>query len=445
VYNTRDNIVALATIPGKSALNVIRCSGGSCVLLYKALFKEKKVSAPGFVHLKQAYSKELVIDQCMVTFFRGPKSYTGENMLEISTHGGTVIAQKIIQLIESNKFRPAHPGEFTYRAFVNGKLDLAQAESVQTIIDSRNSLDSLYSIKNVQGHFSNQVSSMKSKIKKILSYMEHEMDFSEDEIDFETHTNYMKNIKKVASSIASLLEKSYLTKQNKSSVVIALAGKTNVGKSSLFNKIIGYDRSIVTRMEGTTRDTVEAEIIINNINVRIVDTAGIRKTKEIIEKKGISKTFEAIKGSNLVLFVDNLSPRKCIKSFPKIFKDKKILYIKSKSDLARHTKERGSFSVSSKEGKGVAALLKNITKEIDSFMHAFLDSNIFLINNRQKSILVDTLGFLKESLASYKKTGDAAIASSFLRSAHNKLSEVQGYEDKDEIINNIFQGFCVGK
>ena len=133
MYNTRDNIVALATIPGKSALSVIRCSGDSCVLLYKALFKEKKVSVPGFVHLKQAYSKELVIDQCMVTFFRGPKSYTGENMLEISTHGGAVIAQKIIQLIESNKFRPAHPGEFTYRAFVNGKLDLAQAESVQTL------------------------------------------------------------------------------------------------------------------------------------------------------------------------------------------------------------------------------------------------------------------------------------------------------------------------
>ena len=445
MYNTRDNIVALATIPGKSALSVIRCSGDSCVLLYKALFKEKKVSAPGFVHLKQAYSKDLVIDQCMVTFFRGPRSYTGENMLEISTHGGTIIAQKIIQLIESNKFRPAHPGEFTYRAFVNGKLDLAQAESVQTIIDSRNSLDSLYSVKNVQGHFSSQVSSTKSKIKKILSYMEHEMDFSEDEIDFEAHKNYMKNIKKVASSIASLLEQSYLTKQNKSSVVITLAGKTNVGKSSLFNKIVGYDRSIVTRMEGTTRDTVEAEVIINNINVRIVDTAGIRKTKEIIEKKGISKTFEAIKGSDLVLFVDNLSPRKCIKSFPKIFKNKKILYIKSKSDLASHTKERGSFSVSSKDGNGVAALLKNITKEIDFFMRAFLDSNIFLINSRQKNILVDTLGFLKESLASYKKTGDAAIASSFLRSAHNKLSEVQGYADKDEIINNIFQGFCVGK
>ena len=445
MYNTRDNIVALATIPGKSALSVIRCSGDSCVLLYKALFKEKKVSAPNFVHLKQAYSKDLVIDQCMVTFFRGPKSYTGENMLEISTHGGAVIAQKIIQLIESNKFRPAHPGEFTYRAFVNGKLDLAQAESVQTIIDSRNSLDSLYSVKNVRGHFSNQVSSTKSKIKKILSYMEHEMDFSEDEIDFETHKNYMKNIKKVASSIASLLEKSYLTKQNKSNVVIALAGKTNVGKSSLFNKIIGYDRSIVTRMEGTTRDTIEAEIIINNINVRIIDTAGIRKTKEIIEKKGISKTFEAIKSSDLVLFVDDLSPQKYIKSFPKIFKNKKILYIKSKSDLARHTKEQGSFSVSSKKSKGIAALLKNITKEIDSFMQAFLDSNIFLINNRQKSILVDTLGFLKESLDSYKKTGDAAIASSFLRSAHNKLSEVQGYADKDEIINNIFKGFCVGK
>jgi len=445
VYNTRDNIVALATIPGRSALSVIRCSGDSCVLLYKALFKEKKISAPNFVHLKQAYSKDLVIDQCMVTFFKGPKSYTGENMLEISTHGGSVIALKIIQLIESNRFRPAHPGEFTYRAFVNGKLDLAQAESVQTIIDSRNSLDSLYSVKNVQGHFSNQVFSTKNKIKRILSYMEHELDFNEDEIDFKTHKNYIEKIKKAENSVANLLESSYLTKQNKSSVVIALAGKTNVGKSSLFNKILGYDRSIVTRMQGTTRDTVEAEIIINNINVRIVDTAGIRKTKEIIEKKGISKTFEAIKSSDLVLFVDDLSPKKCIKSFPKIFKNKKILYVKSKSDLARHVNEKGSFNVSSKEGKGVAALLKNITKEIDSFMQAFLDSNFFLINIRQKNILINTLHLLKDSLSSYKQTGDAAIASSFLRSAHNKLSEIQGYSDKDEIINNIFQGFCVGK
>lgn len=445
MYNTRDNIVALATIPGRSALSVIRCSGDSCSLLYKALFKEKKISTPNFVHLRKAYSNDLVVDQCMVTFFKSPKSYTGESMLEISTHGGAVIAQKIIKLIESNSFRPAHPGEFTYRAFVNGKLDLAQAESVQTVIDSGNSLDSLYSIKNVQGHFSNQVFSTKNKIKKILSYMEHELDFNENEIDFKTHQNYIEKIKKAVASVSGLLEKSYLTKQNKSNVVIALAGKTNVGKSSLFNKILGYDRSIVARMKGTTRDTVEAEVIINNINVRVVDTAGIRKTKEIIEKKGISRTFEAIKGSDLVLFVDDLSPKKCIKSFPKIFKNKKIIYIKSKSDLAQHTEEDGSFSVSSKECTGITALLKNITKEIDSFMQNFMDNNFFLINSRQKNILVNSLSLLEESLGSYEKTNDAAIASSFLRSAHNKLSEIQGYTDKDEIINNIFQGFCVGK
>ena len=194
MYSAQDNIVALATIPGRSALNVIRCSGRSCLLLYKKLFKQKKDPRPNYVHLKTAFFNEKIIDQCMVTFYKNPKSYTGENMLEISSHGGSVIATKIIQAIESFSFRPASPGEFTYRSFINGKMNLAQAEFVKTAIDSNNSLDSFFSIKNIEGSFSSQVDGVSTEIKNILTYMEHELDFNEGEIDFETQKTYIKKI-----------------------------------------------------------------------------------------------------------------------------------------------------------------------------------------------------------------------------------------------------------
>ena len=235
MYSAQDNIVALATIPGRSALNVIRCSGRSCLLLYKKLFKQKKDPRPNYVHLKTAFFNEKTIDQCMVTFYKNPKSYTGENMLEISSHGGSVIATKIIQAIESFSFRPASPGEFTYRSFINGKMNLAQAEFVKTAIDSNNSLDSFFSIKNIEGSFSGQVDGVSTEIKNILTYMEHELDFNESEIDFETQKAYIKKINKAIRLVEKTKNLSYLASDNKSSVLISLVGKTNVGKSSLFN------------------------------------------------------------------------------------------------------------------------------------------------------------------------------------------------------------------
>ena len=238
MYSAQDNIVALATIPGKSALNVIRCSGQSCLLLYKKLFKQKKDPKPNYVQLRTAFFDGKIIDKCMVTFYKNPKSYTGENMLEISSHGGSVIAMKIIQAIESMSFRSASPGEFTYRSFINGKMNLAQAEFVQTAIDSKNSLDSFFSIKNIEGAFSAQVDKISSEIKSILTYMEHELDFNESEIEFETQEAYIKKINKAIGLIEKTKKLSYMAKDNKSSVLISLVGKTNVGKSSLFNKIL---------------------------------------------------------------------------------------------------------------------------------------------------------------------------------------------------------------
>ena len=445
MYSAQDNIVALATIPGKSALNVIRCSGQSCLLLYKKLFKQKKDPKPNYVQLRTAFFDGKIIDKCMVTFYKNPKSYTGENMLEISSHGGSVIAMKIIQAIESMSFRSASPGEFTYRSFINGKMNLAQAEFVQTAIDSKNSLDSFFSIKNIEGAFSAQIDNISSEIKSTLTYMEHELDFSESEIDFETQEAYIQKINKAIDLIEKTKELSYMARDNKSSVLISLVGKTNVGKSSLFNKILGYERSIVTNKKGTTRDTVEADFIINNINVKLVDTAGIRKTKEIVEKEGISRTYKTIQDSDIVIFVDDSSPIKNILPFSKIIQNKKTLLVKSKSDLKGYKKEKSALSVSSKSEEGLKTLINKLNKEVAQYKEKFIDSYMFLINNRQRNILNSASKHLKDALVSYKNTNDIVVLSSYLRTAYEKLCEIQGYKDKDEIINTIFKGFCVGK
>ena len=445
MYNTSDNIVALATIPGKSALNVVRCSGLSSLLLYKKMFNQTKTPSPNFLHRRSAYFNKQIVDDCMVVFFKGPKSYTGEDMLEISTHGGTVIVKKIIECIENHSFRQAFPGEFTYRAFINGKIDLMQAESIQSAVDSGNNLDALYSINNIKGSLSRKTSAATLEIQNILTHMEHELDFNEGEIDFRSQKEYIENIKKTISSIKKIISYSYLASEKKSSLVIVLAGKTNVGKSSLFNSLLGRERSIVTNKKGTTRDTIEVEIVINKINVELVDTAGIRKTKEIVERKGVSRTYRAIKKADIVLFVDSHSPQKSFASFKALLKDKKIIFINSKSDLKTHSKEKGSYSLSSKTGEGFDAVYKIIKEEVDIYLKNFIDNNLFLINSRQKKILERAASLLDKTVVSYESTKDLAVAASFLRESFNMFKELQGYNNKNEIINNIFKGFCVGK
>jgi len=445
VYNTQENIVSLATIPGKAALNVIRCSGKESLALYTSLFCKKKHPLPNMVSLHSAYYNKQTIDQCMVVYFKGPKSYTGEDMLEISTHGGTIIAKKLIEIIEKNKFRQALPGEFTYRSFINGKIDLLQAESIQSAIDSGNSLDALYSINNIKGSLSKKIVLLTKKIKHTLTHMEHELDFNEGEIDFRSQDKYIKDLKSSVSLISDTLRFSYLANENKSSACVALVGKTNAGKSSLFNALLGYERSIVTSKQGTTRDTVEAEIVINQLSVQIIDTAGIRKTKEAIEKKGISRTYDAIKKADIIVFVDENSPQESYKSFEGLIKNKKTIFIKSKCDLKKHAKEAGSISLSSKTGEGLESLFKKMNKELDIYLKNFVDNNLFLINVRQKKILQETSLILEKTIKTYKETEDLSIVASKLREAFNKLKDLQGYNNKDEIINNIFKGFCVGK
>ena len=270
------------------------------------------------------------------------------------------------------------------------------------------------------------------------------MDFNENEIAFTRLSEYKKSFNKLEKKASKIIYASFLAKENKGNITISIAGKTNAGKSSLFNKLIGYERSIVTEQEGTTRDTVEASLIIGGQDVSLIDTAGIRKTKNVIEKKGISRTYDAINRSDLVLFVDQEDPIKESKKYSKILKNKEILFIKSKDDT-KTIKKKGIISTSSKKEGGTSLLFTELLTFIKKHGDSFSNKYMFLINSRQRASLVSFVEEIKKGSVALTKTKDLVIASSYLRGAHDSLASLLHGGDKNSTINKIFKGFCVGK
>ena len=445
MYNTRDNIVSLATVPGRSALSIIRCSGSGVLALYKNITKQKKLPLPNFCHLATLYNKKTVLDQSMVTFFQSPKSYTGQNMLEFSAHGGSVIVQKIIETIEQRGFRQALPGEFSYRAFISGKIDLIQAESIATIIDSDNSLDVLYSLNNLKGGLSKPIYKILSDIENIILKMEHELDFEESEIEFTSFFEYLELVENITKEIENIRKTSYLAEKKHSSLQVCLAGKTNAGKSSLFNALLGYNRSIVTQEKGTTRDTIEAQLSIENIDTTLVDTAGIRKAKNVAEKEGVSRTFAAIQESDVVLFIDEKDPKKESEKYKEVLASKHVVYIKSKQDNPNIKSKTKTIFTSTKIKNGTNNLFTHLSTYAKNYHSSFRSKNSFLISLRQKASLDSCFSKINRIKSEIKKKQDLVILSSLLRDAHDSLSLAVYSKDKNEVINKIFKGFCVGK
>ena len=445
MYNVKDNIVAIATVPGKSALNTVRCSGPGVLDLYKHITGLTKPPTPNYTHLKTVYHNSAILDQLMLTYFKGPKSFTGQDMLELSLHGGLIIVKKVISIIENFNFRQALPGEFSYRAFINGKIDLIQAESISSIIESNNNLDIIYLLNNLKGGLSKKIDEISNDLKELIAYIEHELDFEEDEIEFIEIEKYIQKMKTLYKCSIELLEASYLANENKSNIDISIIGRTNVGKSSLFNHLVGYNRSIVTKKRGTTTDTIQVELIINDISVTLTDTAGIRKTKEIIEKEGISRTYNAIDKSNIILYVDNKDPVSEAQKYIDMMRNKQILFIQSKSDIEKHINDKKVFKVSSKNKSGIKALLTSLSTSISKHSDKFQSNNTYLINGRQKKIIKSFSKNMLKTIQVSRKTKDMVVIVSQLRYCYEDLTCLSGYKDKNEIINNIFKGFCVGK
>lgn len=447
MYKTNDNIVALATAPGRSALNVVRCSGFSVLDVLKKISPSSfrpKANRCDVLFIKNPKTKE-VVDQCVVSVFLAPKSFTGENVVEFSVHGGVVVSKKLIAVLVDCGCRIASPGEFSYRAFINGKIDLIQAEAIALIVDSKKTLPAAYSMKNLHGELSSSLMSLRKKMIDVITYMEHELDFNEGEIDFKDFNVYIKQLNLIKKDVFLLKNSALVGLSGFSDINVCIVGKTNVGKSSLFNCLSGYDRSIVSNVPGTTRDTVELTYPSDDLNINLIDTAGLRKKAGKIESFGIKRALDTIDASNIILFVDDFDPQQAIKGFGLSLLNKKIVYVQNKIDKNKKINNKNVFCVSCLKKTGIKRLSTHLQTIVSSFHSHFLEKNDFLISERVSVILEKFLFSFEEPVLLLKNKEDLTVVVSSLYVCLDLISSTTSSVDKNEVVENIFGGFCVGK
>ena len=448
MYQTNDDIAALATLSGRSALNVIRVSGKSCMSIYKKTTGIKTSPKPNLVKLcclKNPRNQEPV-EQAMVTFFKGPKSFTGEDCLEFSVHGGSVVANKILNILYNLGVREAMPGEFAYRAFINNKIDVLQAEAINALIESDNDIDGYYSLNSLFGGFSKRIKKSLSELKALMALCEHELDFSEEEITLTSHEDYLKRINLIRKSITKTLKTSYTKDSRKSCTQIAIIGKPNAGKSSLFNLLIGRSKSIVTNIEGTTRDILDQEIYIEENLVKIIDTAGIRDSKNKVEKIGIKRSLQEIEKSDIILIIDEKDPRPIYEKIKKNIDKKPFLLIRNKIDLCGADKQsQDIIRISCKNHQGISKLITTLSTIIKNKVGVFKKQYLLMLNARQEKALLKIEEQLKLAYEDLKKNKDLTLCLSILYGAMEEYNTLIRPVEKNEILNEIFGGFCVGK
>ncbi|MDG2172609.1 MAG: tRNA uridine-5-carboxymethylaminomethyl(34) synthesis GTPase MnmE, partial [Flavobacteriaceae bacterium] len=365
-----DNIIALATASGSGAISIIRVSGPKTIEITDSLFKSKDGSnllekKSHTITLGDIVEGSRVIDEVLVSLFVSPKSYTGENVVEISCHGSSYVQKEIIKLFIDNGCRAAKAGEFTLRAFLNGKIDLSQAEAVADLISSKSSASHKIALDQMRGGFKSDIKELRQQLLDFASLIELELDFTEEDVEFANLKDLTKLIHKIKNTISVLIDSFATGNVIKNGIPIVIAGEPNTGKSTLLNAILNDDRAIVSDIPGTTRDTVEDELILNGINYRFIDTAGIRTTKDEIESIGISKTFEKIENSTIILYMldcsdissDKIeSSKEIVNKIRNDFPDKKLLLVANKIDIADSKLVESNFSdfslccISAKDG-----------------------------------------------------------------------------------------------
>ena len=441
-----DTIAALATPPGISALAIIRVSGPSLKNIYSTLTKSEKPPKPRYAALCKIYnSKDDPVDSCIITYFNRPKSFTGEDVVEISCHGGEYTTSSILKILYSLGIRKAEPGEFSYRAFINGKIDLLQAESISGLIAAKTEKNAEIQLKNLDGYLTQAITNIRDSSLKLLTILEHELDFSEEEITHISHKNIVDELHKIKDTIKSMLSTSSVGKIIKSGIRVVLFGKPNVGKSSLFNRMIGAERAIVTQIPGTTRDIIEAWLEINGIPICVVDTAGIHDTKELLESIGIEKTKGAVNQSDIIFIIDDKDPIKFYKQFSSLIVEKTIIFIQSKSDLYLPKRKQENISyISMDNDLGIKKLFTKLSTTISAMSEHNLNDGAVIVSKRQAALLNRSLSVL-ELIFENISSNNFDIVSSLLREFTGCLEEMIGVVDNNEILEGIFSEFCVGK
>ncbi len=437
----KDNIVALATPIGFGALAVIRVSGQSLNTLFNKVTGYKNPK-PRYAYFKKFYSSDGdVLDNVLITYFKGPQSYTGEDVIEISCHGGSIISSMIIEELVIAGCRHAEPGEFSRRAYLNGKINITQAESIDLIIRSTHKNQAKNGMLSFEGGIKEDLIKVESAIYSLLEIIEHELDFTDEEITHTTQEEMNNSLNNILKLFTSLMKSGgHLNKIN-GGLRVCIVGQPNVGKSSLFNSILGYDKVVVSDQRGTTRDSIEAQLVVGEFLFTLIDTAGYWEGKDDLDRLGIEKTIEVVKTCDIAIILDDKNPESFQMKIPEI-ENKKIINVISKADINKKIKKgEDALIVSSKKGVGIDELLTHLSTIASN---NFFPENSHITSFRQ-------LALIKKARMSVLELIDCASAldmvqiSSSLRNCLDIIGEIVGKTDNEKVLNKIFQGFCVGK
>ena len=430
----RDTIFALATPAGKSALATIRISGPKAIDVIKKI-SSNMPSKSNVATLNNIIKKNKEqIDKTITTIFKSPKSYTGEDMAEVSTHGGPAIISRIVEMLTKNNLRIAEPGEFTRRAFENNKLDLTQVEAISDIINSETEAQRKQAINQLNGLFSDKINQWSDKILKTLADIEAVIDFSDEDLPKNVLNNSKEQIENIYSEIDNSLSDNRVGEKIRNGFVVAILGKPNVGKSSFINNIAKRNVAIVTEIPGTTRDAIEIFADIKGLPVRIIDTAGIRKTSNKLENIGVKKTYTISDTADINLIF--IKDKKCFNDFAK-FNNK--IFVQSIIDINEKLKTKNKiFYISSKNSEGIEGLLGGVYNKIINKSHI---GDISVSRERHRLILVKTMEYLKSAL----EPKNIDIFAEDVRLSLNEISKIVGKKDIDDVLDIIFSDFCIGK
>lgn len=448
-----DTIIALSTPPGSGAIGVIRLSGPDAITLTNAVFASKDLTAQAShtLHFGLVKDGNALIDEVVVGLFVAPKSYTKENVVEISCHGSNYIIQQIINLLIRKGARAAKPGEFTLRAFLNGAFDLSQAEAVADLIASDSKASHDVALQQMRGGFSNELKDLREQLIHFASMIELELDFAEEDVEFANREQLRTLVSKLMSHIAILISSFEVGNVLKNGVPVVIAGKPNVGKSTLLNALLNEERAIVSDIAGTTRDTIEDELNINGVIFRFIDTAGIRDTADIIEAKGVERTLEKMKQAKLIIYMADAA-----QSYSEIAEqvqglqnlDIPYLVLINKSDLLNATQREALAAldagfISAREKLGIEELKNTLLDKVN--LHHINTAETLVTNIRHVEALKQTENALQRVISNI----DNPITSDFLamdiKQALHYLGEITGQVTTDDLLENIFTKFCIGK
>ncbi len=458
-----DTIIALATPSGVGAIAVIRLSGENAITIADAFFKSIKKGKTltnqqsHTIHLGHIVNQGVVLDQVLVSVFKNPNSYTGENVIEISCHGSSFIQQEIIQLFLQNGCRMADNGEFTMRAFLNGKMDLSQAEAVADVIASNSAASHQMAIQQMRGGITNELKELRAKLLDFAALIELELDFSGEDVEFADRTQFKELVAKITFVLKRLIDSFSFGNAMKNGIPVAIIGEPNVGKSTLLNALLNEEKAIVSDIAGTTRDAIEDELIIEGVAFRFIDTAGIRETKDVVENIGIKKAFEKAENAQLIIFIidarieKKTQRQKEIQTIKERFPNKRLLVIANKMDLIAEDEKaaleleiENLIPLSAKNKTGIDELKNELTALVN--IGALSNNETIVTNSRHFEALNNALIAINSVQQGIDLEISTDLFSIDIRECLRHLGAITGDYDVDkDILGHIFSNFCIGK